>query len=251
MEIKLLKKDFDHDALYNDFKNGLINNKNSEYVSNETVEIETASDFPIYLAGSHGTFDKFKQAVEILQNDYIHTDREIHLNQRFWHSLLVLYKREYIVSNYPEVLEDRKKFDNIVLKKFDWENYIYKCVLAGEYIYDQRYENKVEETEFIQTIYNNLDLYNYLIKYAIFRNSNFIINFLTAVEEEGLSDIMKKKIKDRPDLGKDERYGRRVIFELNKNYPIIMAPFLKKEDLKVEIYEALSLYCKDISSENI
>ena len=62
---------------------------------------------------------------------------------------------------------------------------------------------------------------------------------------------MKKKIKDRPDLGKDERYGRRVIFELNKNYPIIMAPFLKKADLKVEIYEALSLYCKDISSENI
>ena len=241
MEIKLLKKDFNRDTLYNDFKAGLID-KNSDYVSDETVEIIANSDFPIYLAGPYGTFDNFKEAIEVLQADYIHTDREIHLNQRFWHSLLVLYKRDYIVSNYPEVLEDRKKFDNIVLKKFDWENYIYKCVLAAEYIYDQEYENEAEETEFIRTIYNNLDLYNYLIKYAIFRNSTFIINFLTAIEEEGLSDILKKQIKDRPDLGKDERYGRRVVFELNKNYPIVMAPFLEKEELKEEIREALALY---------
>ena len=241
MEIKLLKKDFNRDTLYNDFKAGLID-KNSDYVSDETVEIIANSDFPIYLAGPYGTFDNFKEAIEVLQADYIHTDREIHLNQRFWHSLLVLYKRDYIVSNYPEVLEDRKKFDNIVLKKFDWENYIYKCVLAAEYIYDQEYENEAEETEFIRTIYNNLDLYNYLIKYAIFRNSTFIINFLTAIEEEGLSDILKKQIKDRPDLGKDERYGRRVVFELNKNYPIVMSSFLEKEELKEEIREALALY---------
>lgn len=241
MEIKLLKKDYDKDALYNDFKVGMID-KNSDYVSDESVEISAVSNFPIYLASSHGGFDNFKEAIEVLQADYIHTDREIHLNQRFWHSLLVLYQRDYIVEKYPEVLSDRKKFDNIVLKTFDWENYIYKCVLAAEYIYDQNYKTEEEEINFMRIIYNNLDLYNYLIKYAIFRNSTFIINFLTAVEEDGLSEIMKKKIKDRPDLGKDERYGRRVIFELNKNYPIIMAPFLEKEELKEEIQEALALY---------
>lgn len=248
MEIKLLKKEFNSDTLYNDFKAGSID-KNSDYVSDETVEIMANSDFPIYLAGPNGTFDNFKEAIEVLQADYIQTDREIHLNQRFWHSLLVLYKRDYIVSNYPEVLEDKKKFDNIVLKKFDWENYIYKCVLAAEYIYDQKYENEAEATGFINAIYKNLDLYNYLIKYAIFRNSTFIINFLTVIQEEGLSDILKKQIKDRPDLGKDERYGRRVIFELNKNYPIIMAPFLEKEELKIEIQEALDLYYKNGSIE--
>lgn len=243
MEIKLLKKDFDRDALYDDFKEGEID-KNSDYVSDEFMEVRAISDFPIYLAGAHGSFENFKEAIEVLQADYIHTDREIHLNQRFWYSLLVLYKRDYIVSRYPEVLVDRSKFNNIVLKKFDWENYIYKCVLAAEYIYDQNYENEQDEIAFMKIIYNNLDLYNYLIKYSIFRNANFIINFLTAVEEEGLSAVMKAKIKDRPDLGNDERYGRRVVFELNKNYPVVMAPFLDKEALKEEINAVLALYDK-------
>lgn len=55
-------------------------------------------------------------------------------------------------------------------------------------------------------------------------------------------NTLKLKIKDRPDLGNDERYGRRVIFELNKNYPVVMAPFLEVDDLRKEIYKALSLY---------
>lgn len=241
MEIKLLAKDYDREALYHDFKAGTID-KNSTYVSDEVVEITSAPDFPIYLA--HSSFDQFKEAIEILQADYIHTDRDIHLNSRFWYSLLVLYKRDYIVSNYPKALDSISEFNNIVLKKFDWENYIYKCVLAAEYIYDQNYDDYEDEVTFMKMIYNNLDVYNYLIKYPIFRNSKFIINFLTAVEEEGLSSIMKKKIKDRPDLGKDERYGRRVVFELNKNYPIVMAPFLEKDELKEEIKTALALYIK-------
>lgn len=85
-------------------------------------------------------------------------------------------------------------------------------------------------------------MYNYIIKYNIFRNGQFIINFLTVIHEEGLSAQMKKQIKDRPELGSDERYGRRVIFELNKNYPIITAPMLEKDELKEEIYQALALY---------
>ena len=244
MEIKLLEEGYDRELLYREFKEGLIT-KNSEYVSNDSVIIPSALDFPIYLAKPYNSFEKFQEAIEVLQSDYIHTDREIHLSQRFWHSLLVIYKRDYIIENYPEVLEDKKKFENIVLKKFDWENYIYKCVLAAEYIYDQNFSTVEEEVEFMQIIYNNLDLYNYLIKYAIFRNSNFIINFLTSIEEEGLSELMKKKISHRPDLGKDERYGRRVIFELNKNYPIVMSPFLEKEELKKEIRASLSLYRKE------
>lgn len=37
--------------------------------------------------------------------------------------------------------------------------------------------------------------------------------------ETNLGQVLKAKIKNRPDLGKDERYGRRVIFELNKALP--------------------------------
>lgn len=244
MEIRLLKKGYDKDVLYHDFINNRVSLIN-DYVSEEVVELGSISDFPIYLAGKYSGFERFQEAVEVLQADYIQTDREIHLSQRFWHSLLVLYKRDYIISEHPEVLIDRKKFDNIVLKQFDWENYIYKCILAAEYIYDQNYDTLEEEISFMRSVYNNLDIYNYLIKYSIFRNSNFIINFLTSVEEEELGSIMKKKIKGRSDLGKDERYGRRVVFELNKNYPIIMAPFLEKEELKEEIKSALALYYQE------
>ena len=57
-----------------------------------------------------------------------------------------------------------------------------------------------------------------------------IINIMDIIEETGLSKVLKARIKDRPDLGKDERYGRRVIFELNKAYPIVMSPMLDADE---------------------
>ena len=140
MEIKLLSENYNSDELYKDFKNDTIN-LNADYVSDQSVYIPDAPDFPIYFAKHHKSIKDFRDAIEILQSDYIHTDRDIHLNKNFWHSLLTLYKRDFIVNNYPEVLESQKYFENIVLKKFDWENYIYKCVLAAEYIYDYPFEN--------------------------------------------------------------------------------------------------------------
>ncbi|MGX9136215.1 hypothetical protein ACWV26_18005 [Rummeliibacillus sp. JY-2-4R] len=47
---------------------------------------------------------------------------------------MVTKKREFILENYPIVSTGIKQFENIVIKSFDWENYIYKCVLAAEYI---------------------------------------------------------------------------------------------------------------------
>lgn len=241
MEVRLLSENYNSDNLYQDFVADKIN-ENADYFSDESVHISEAPNFPFYMAKVHNCFEDYRDSIKILKTFYIQTDREIHLSRRFWHSLLTLYKREYIVEKYPEVLESKKIFDNIVLKKFDWENYIYKCVLAAEYIHDAEFSNEIEETKFIEIIYKNLDLYNYIIKYNIFRNSKFIVNFLEIIDEEGLSEQLKKQIKGRPDLGKDERYGRRVIFELNKNYPIIMAPFLGREELKGEIINALNLY---------
>ncbi len=80
------------------------------------------------------------------------------------------------------------------------------------------------------------------IKYPLFRNGDFVLKFLEVIDELQISDIMKAKIPNRPDLGKDERYGRRVILELNKSYPVILVPMLTKEELKIEVEKALALY---------
>ncbi|MDM8214322.1 DUF6339 family protein [Enterococcus hirae] len=248
MEINFLKNEYDKDTekLYQDFKSGQVN-INSDYVTDTTVYLTDVPNFPIYLPNNYGTEENFKVAIKTLKKYYISTDRDVHMNGRFWHSLLTIYKRDYIVEKYPEVLESKGKFENIVLKKFDWENYIYKCVLAAEYISDSDFSEK-EENEFISTVVNNLDVYNYIIKYKLFRNRQFVVNFLTMIQENDLSNIMKKRIKNHHELGGDERYGRRVVFELNKSYPVLMAPFMDKNELLNKSLEILQQYGADVES---
>ena len=74
---------------------------------------------------------------------------------------------------------------------------------------------KVEK--YYRLIVDNLDVYNYIIKYEIFRNDKFLINILDIINDNDLGNVLKAKIKDRSDLGKDPRYGRMVIFEFNKH----------------------------------
>ena len=132
-------------------------------------------------------------------------------------------------------------FHNIVLKKFDWENYIYKCLLGAQYINDN-VEDEEQRNRYYDLIIENLDLYNYIIKYEIFRNDRFLINLLDVTDKLGLSKILKAKIKGRDDLGKDERVGRRVIYEFNKSYPIVMSPMMDKDEFKEVFLEYLSYY---------
>ncbi|WP_285398458.1 hypothetical protein [Lysinibacillus sp. fls2-241-R2A-57] len=75
---------------------------------------------------------------------------------------------------------------------------------------------------------------------------------MTVIYNLEISELLKGKITDRPDLGKDERYGRRVIFELNKAYPVLMSPLLDIEALQEEFLKALSNYCdvSNIESQN-
>lgn len=246
MEINLLNEKYDSSKLYKDFIDGTIS-PNSEYVSDKTEYLNEAPDFPIYLAKKHTSESEFKSAIKTLKKSYISTSRDIHMNGLFWHSLLTIYKRDYIVKKYPEVLESESEFKNIVLKKFGWENYIYKCLLVAEYIEDSGF-SEAEEDQFIHAVVNNLDVYNYIIKYKLFRNRQFIVKFLNMIQENGLSSIMKRKIKDRSDLGSDTRYGRQVVFELNKSYPILMAPFMDKEELLEKSKEILVQYGVDLST---
>jgi len=251
MEIRLLNNNYKgNEQFYLDFLNdNLINNE--DYFSDKIVTIQDAPDFPIYMGrGSEEekTAD-FKEAFRVISSSYINTDRSLHLDELFWHSLLVTKKREYIINRYPSVSTSIKDFENIVIKKFDWENYIYKCVLAVEYVEDL-IEDDMKDN-YYDLILENLDIYNYIIKYSVFRNAEFVTKILKIIDEENISPIMKTKIKDRPDLGKDERYGRRVVFELNKNYPVIMSPLLGIDELKEEVLKALGYYYKELELLNV
>lgn len=243
MEVRLLEKDYKKsESLYHDFLNGTLQDK-EDYFSGETAYIKEIPDFPIYM-GKGSEEDKrqaFLEAFRVVSQSYLDTRREHLLDERFWHSLLVAEKQNYILTKYPEVANGENTFRNIVLKKFDWENYIYKIILGAQYINDN-IEREEERERYYELIIENLDLYNYMIKYEIFRNENFLLNILSIIDELQLSKVLKAKIKGREDLGDDERVGRRVIFEFNKSYPIIMSPVLDKEELKKLFLEYLGEY---------
>ena len=246
MEIRFLKSSYiKGEQVYNDFLNNTIGSLEEHY-DDKIANINSVPDFPIYINVSENVrAPLFVEAINIISNHYLDMDREYSLDGQFWHSLLLLKKRDYILEKYPAVKESESNFKNVVVKKFDWENYIYKCVLAAQYVNDN--VDDVDKREFYYNlIANNLDVYNYIIKYEIFRNDKFLLNVLDIIYDNDLSEILKAKIKDRPDLGKDERVGRRVIFELNKSYPVVLAPTLDKNELEVLFLENLKKYTPDI-----
>ncbi len=243
MEVRLLEKGYKNlDSLYPDFLEGKVKEK-EEYFSDKVVYIREAPDFPIYMGrGSEEERRKsFLKAFQTISQFYLNTERDLLLDETFWHSLLLTNKQNFILTEYPEVAEKENNFRNVVLKKFDWENYIYKVILGAQYINDN-ITNQEERLKYYELIIENLDLYNYMIKYEIFRNDHFLINILRIIDELNLSKVLKAKIKGREDLGDDERVGRRVIFEFNKSYPVIMSPMLEKEELQKLFIEYLSYY---------
>ena len=242
MLVRLLRENYiKNPNIFEDFKNNNIKN-NIIYYSEECFELDDSiAPFPIYLAiRDEETRNKeYFEAFQIFETYYMDLSREIIFDQRFWHSLFLINFRDYIIKKYPSVLNDKSDFYNIILKKFDWENYIYKIAIATQYICDHFSDSIDNRMNYYKIILDNLDLYNYLIKYRVFRNSVFIKNFLQIVDETDTSKTLKEKIKGREDLGDDERYGRRVLFEFNKIYPVLMFPMMDYSTLK-------SLFIKNI-----
>jgi hypothetical protein len=232
MRVRLLKETYANDLkkLFEDFKNDKIRKK-IEYLSDDIYDIGNVEPFPIYMAS--GSEDEkthdFMEAFDKIEKYYLYMDRDLTMDKRFWHTLFMVNFREYIIEKHPNVIKSQNDFNNILVKKFHWENYIYKSLLAVQYINETT--NGFQKDKYYSLIINNLDLYNYIIKYRIYRNGQFLKMILDIVNDEDLSKISKAKIKNHPDLGDDERYGRRVIFELNKMYPVIMVPMLDKNEL--------------------
>jgi len=251
-KIKLLKEDYKkNEQLFQAFVDGTILTDDT-FFSGEVVEIPNAPAFPIYMGrgSEEEKRDGFLHAFNVISSAYKQLDHDLLFSEHFWHSLLVTEMRSYIITHYEEAISSEAKFKNIVLKKFDWENYIYKCVMAVDYI-ENATELVFSKENYYELIVDNLDIYNYIIKYTIFRNNSFLIKILTIIEQLNISTIMKAKIKNRPDLGADERYGRRVIFEMNKSYPVMMAPLMDVETLKQQCVQALRLYDVEVEYEPV
>lgn len=243
MKVKLLNDGYSTSSeIYEDFINNEIDLE-KDYFSEDYVIINETPDFPIYM-GNNIKGDRrllYREAIRTLMEYYITLPRSIHTDGIFWHSFLIQNKRDYLINNYPQILEEKNKFDLIVFRKFDWENYIYKCVYGAEYIHDAGITEFGEINHYSDLIYDNMDLYNYIIKYPLFRNSQFVIKFLKVIDEEDLSEYLKAKIPNHPELGNDVRYGRQIISELNKSYPIINSPALDVEDLGYEVRRILKI----------
>lgn len=243
MKVRLLRDGYQNNKeIYKDFLNNTID-EGKEYFSDEYVEIDPLPEFPIYL-NIHSEEKRVKEYLkvfEVIEKYIINLERDITFNGTFWHSFLITKKRDYILYKYPQVNRSFNEFRNVVTKDFDWENYIYKCLIGAQYICDH-IDDRDRRLHYYEMIPRNLDFYNYIIKYGITRNSTLLINIFDIVDELDLSSILKANIKGRDDLGTDERYGRRVMFEFNKSYPVIMTPMLEKDELREIFIEFLGYY---------
>ena len=142
MEIELLKEGYKNDEnFFTSFKNNSL--LEDGYISSNTVFIQNIPDFPIYLGSLYFGKNKieekkadFRNIIAIMEKYVLDMDRDIYMDERFWHSYICIYKRDYIIQQYPKCLDNYSNFKKIVIKDFNWENFIYKAILAAQYVND-------------------------------------------------------------------------------------------------------------------
>src|SRR5690606_19393662 len=175
MEVKIFNKDYiQSNAFYTDFKKNTLNfNATSEQEIIDDIEL---IPFPIYLS-THSESERTRMYIEAfntLKNYYFNLDFDILMKHEFWISLFSTHFRDYLITNYPEIMINEQKFNHVLLKRFDWENYIYKCILMTQFIVDGVIED--EQIKYVTLVSENLDLYNYLLKYPLFRQQKFVLD---------------------------------------------------------------------------
>lgn len=199
--------------------------------------------FSIYIPDKNENIkkEKFINSFICIRDNYLKLGRDILLDKNFWYSLFLDKLIEDLKKEYPSSLNSEKEFRNIILKKFDWENYVYKLILGAEYI-QERIPNKEKHLKYFDLITQNLDLYNYILKSEIFKNSHFLIKMLDTINETKTSNILKKKIN--LGNGNDERIGRKVISEFVKSYPVVFVHTLDNNEFKNYFKKYLDYYNK-------
>jgi hypothetical protein len=236
MEIRKIKNSLDNNTLLKYFsKDQLI--KEDSLFENEFYYLSGFEYFDPYV-GSLTTDTYVQKMMRLFKNvsnviDSYSIPSNYYEDGTFWKSTFLTLYREELNNNYPAIIRDETTFNNVIGKKWGWENYIFKAILVKKYL--PYAENFFTKEEFYETVAENIDVFNYLVKGPIFRNDKFIVKILKIIKDEDLVSLSKRKIQNRPDLGSDERIGRRAIYEMNKIYPIIMVHNLEIDQLK-EIY---------------
>ena len=68
------------------------------------------------------------------------------------------------------------------------------------------------------------------------------MNVLDTIKNTNTSKDLKKKTKVKTKKDKDERIGRKVIFEFNRDYPVISSPILSLEEFQKRFIYYFKLY---------
>lgn len=175
MKIRLLNNGYETDEnLYKDFMNNRID-FNADYFSDEYIELGgDLSLFPIYMARLDDDIqvEEYKKAVYTIMEDYLDYGRDVYMNEILWHSL-IMYHCDYLIEKYGDLINSHNNFKNIIIKKFNWESYIYKCIIMAEYLYNSSLDSKEDYDYYIQLFVENMDVFNYIIKYASLKTIYF------------------------------------------------------------------------------
>lgn len=241
MEIRKLKN-LDNKSLLDYFKNTNRDDKDN-FFDGEQYLIKDFQFFDPYIGSLSN--DESSQKISYL---FSNVSRLIETNDipmsyledpMFWKSVFITEYRDELLSIYPKLNKEETVFNNVIGKRWGWENYIFKAIIVHKFTPTALNYFKTRE-EFYRVVSENLDVFNYLIKGPIFRNGDFITKILKIITDKDLSKLSKKKIINRPDLGLDERFGRRAIYEMNKKYPILLVH-------KFDINQLSDLYIKSIN----
>ena len=243
MKIRKLSNSIDNNTLLRYFSYGNLISEDSLF-ENETFFVNGFEYFDPYV-GSLNNEAYFQKMIRLFTNvsnviDKYSIPSNYYEDGSFWKSIFLTQYREELNNTYPSIIRDESTFSNVIGKKWGWENYIFKAILVKKLLLNsQRY---FTTTELYETVAENIDVFNYLIKTPIFRNNEFILKILRIIKDENLSNISKRRILNRPDLGNDERVGRRAIYEMNKIYPIIFIHNLEVDQLKKIYIKAINKY---------
>lgn len=158
----------------------------------------------------------------------------------FWFSLFLTRFQIELLEDYPQLKRTSEPLKNILLKQFNWENYIYKVIVIVKLkaVAMRRFGN----TDVIIAVLDDLDLFNYLIKSPLFRNLDFIVSVFELNRQNAFPVRLKSQIKSEKYKQKDKRFGRRIVYELNKVYPVLFVQKFELQELGIKMNDIIKQY---------
>jgi len=240
---KIDKRYFESKELRDHFVNGTLLN-NHEFLLDEYYD---TGNFEVHYFNPYAGNTKSPNNDQIWEN-LISSVSEIMENvpaslyedESFWFSLFLTRFQIELLDDYPQLRQSSEPLKNILLKKFNWENYIYKAVLIVK-LKDAAIR-RFGSAEVVDLILDDLDLFNYLIKSPLFRNLDFILNIFELTRRNTFPVRLKSQIKSEKYKQKDKRFGRRIVYELNKVYPVLFVQKFELDELGIKMNEIIGQY---------